>query len=103
SKEVDTHAAADAEEFLPKIRANESSDWIDPFLTYRDNFEFAPTASEVMQAFSALRTEHEEPAKKALSEARAAFQRGNRDEGYAKYQEIVEQYYASSYYRNVKK
>jgi hypothetical protein len=31
------------------------------------------------------------------------FQQGKQDEGYAKYREIVEKYYASSLYRNVKR
>ena len=33
----------------------------------------------------------------------AAFQQEKRDEGYAKYQEIVDKYYAASSYRNVKR
>ena len=67
-----------------------------------DDFEFAPAAREVMLAFNALRAEHEPRAKKALDEANAAFQQGRRDDGYAKYQEIVDKYYAASSYRNVK-
>ena len=37
-----------------------------------------------------------------FGEARAAFQQGKQDEGYAKYQEIVDKDYASSLYRNIK-
>ena len=36
-------------------------------------------------------------------EARQSFQQGKQDEGYAKYQEIIEKYYASPLYRNVKR
>ena len=50
-----------------------------------------------------VRAEHEGPAAKALGEARAAFRQGRRDEGYAKYQEVVDKYYAASSYRNVKR
>jgi hypothetical protein len=32
--------------------------WIDDFLAYRDDFEFAPASREVMQAFEAVRAEH---------------------------------------------
>jgi hypothetical protein len=56
-----------------------------------------------MQAFAAIRKEHDGPAQKALDEARAAFRQGKRDAGYAKYQEIVDQYYAAASYRNVKR
>lgn len=102
---VDDKAAAGAKQFLPKIRDGqpEGKTWIDDFLAYRDDFEFAPGAREVMQAFDALRAEHNGPAQKALNEANAAFQQGKRDEGYAKYQEIVDQHYAAASYRNVKR
>jgi predicted esterase len=104
SHDLDAIAAAGAKQFLPQMRDGKPGKaWIGAFLGYRDDFEFAPTAAEVMQVFNALRAEHEAPAKKLMDEARAAFQQGNRDEAYAKYQEIVDKYYAASSYRNVKR
>jgi predicted esterase len=105
SREVDAKAAAGAKQFLPKIRDDqrEGKSWIDAFLAYRDDFEFAPAAYEVMQAFDALRAKHDGPAQKALNEANAAFRQNKRDEGYAKYQEIVDDHYAATSYRNVKR
>lgn len=102
ARELDAKAGAGAKEFLPKLRKAQDKSWIDTFLAYRADFEFAPAAGEVMRAFDAVRAEHDGPARKALDEARAAFQQGRRDEGYAKYQEIVDRYYAASSYRNVK-
>ena len=91
-----------AKQFLSKIRDGQQQGkaWIDAFLVYRDDFEFAPAAREVIQAFDALRAEHNGPAQKALNAAHAAFQQGKRDEGYAKYQEIVDKYAAAALYRN---
>jgi hypothetical protein len=63
---------------------------------------FADAAREVMGAFEALRKQHEPAAQKAFGEAIAAFRQGKRDEGFAKYQEIVDKDYASSRYRNLK-
>jgi hypothetical protein len=104
ARQIDAKASVGAKEFLPKIRNGQQAEtWIDAFLAYRDDFEFAPAAREVMQAFAAVRGEHDGPAKKALGEARTAFQQGRRDEGYNKYQEIVDKYYAASSYRNVKR
>jgi predicted esterase len=103
ARQVEAKAAAGAKEFLPKIAAEDDAAWIDDFLAYRDDYEFAAAASETMQAFAALRDKHEAPVRQVLADARAAFQRGDRDAGYAKYQEIVEQHYASSAYRNVKR
>lgn len=104
SEEVDAKARGGAAEFLPRIRhAAPGDSWIDDFLAYRDDFEFAPAASEVMDAFAALRAEHENPAREAINKARAAFREGRRDEGYTAYQQIVEQHYAASSYRNVKR
>lgn len=102
-QEVDAKARAGAEKFLPLVRKGEGGDWIDEFLSYRDEFEFAPAAGEVMKAFDALRAKHEGPAKKLLDEARAAFRQGRRSEGYAKYEEIVEKHFAAAAYRNVKR
>ena len=56
-----------------------------------------------MAAFAELRKMHEGPAKQAFGEARQLFQQGKQDEGYAKYKEIVEKYYASPLYRIVKR
>jgi hypothetical protein len=105
SKEMDGKAAERVKHFLAKIRdgKKEGKAWIDAFLTYRDEFEFSPAAREVMQAFGALRAEHDGPAQKTMNEANNAFRQGKRDEGYAKYQEIVDKYYAATSYRNAKK
>ena len=93
---------AGAAEFLPKIRTNADKSWIDGFLAYRDEFEFAGAAREVMEAFESLRKQHEPAARRAFNEARSAFQQGKPDQGYAQYREIVDKDYASSLYRNIK-
>jgi predicted esterase len=103
TKEIDAKAAPAAKEFLLKIKSKPGKDWIDPFLDFRDKFEFAPAARETIEAFAALRAEQDSPAAKAMSEARAAFQQGRPDQGWAKYQEIVDKYYAASSYRSVKR
>jgi predicted esterase len=102
TREIDAKASPGAKQFLPKIKSAQTKDWIDAFLAFRDDFEFAPAAQEVMQAFNTLRAEQEPLAQKVMNEANAAFQQGNRDQGYAKYQEIVDKYYAATSYRNVK-
>ena len=62
---------------------------------------FADAAKPAMEAFAKLRAKHAEPARKLMDEARALFQQGKRDEGYAKYQEIADRYYAAPQYREV--
>ena len=103
SRSIDAQASADAAKYLPLIRQAKDGSWIDGFLAFRDDFEFADAAQDVMAAFGALRASHLEPAKKAFGEARQLFQQGKQDEGYKKYREIVEKYYASPLYRNVKR
>ena len=46
---------------------------------------------------------HKDSARKAFTEARELFQQGKQVEGYFKYCEIVEKYYASPFYRSVKR
>jgi hypothetical protein len=102
AKSIDAKAKPGADEFLPKIQKNVDGYWVDGFLAYRDEFEFADAAREVTNAFEALRKQHEPIAEKAFGEALTAFRQGKRDEGFAKYQEIVDKDYASSRYRNIK-
>ena len=101
-KTIDAKAKAGADEFLLKIKKNADGSWVNGFLAYRDEFEFTGAAREVMAAFEALRKQHEPLAQKAFGEARAAFQQGKQDQGYAKMQEIVDKDYAASNYRNIK-
>jgi len=103
AKDIDAKAAQGAKDFLVKIQNPNTKGWIDAFLAYRDDFEFAPAATEVMKAFATLRAEHEKPASKAMNEARAAFQQGNKEQGYAKYKEVVDKYFAASSYRNARR
>jgi predicted esterase len=103
TKSLDALAAPKAKTFLAAIRANKGNAWVDGFLSYRDEFEFAPAAADAMAAFNALRAEQDPLAQKAMGEARGFFQKGQRDQGYAKAREVVEKYCASSSYRLAKK
>ena len=102
AKAIDAKARPGADEFLAKIKKNADGSWVNGFLAYRDEFEFSDAAREVMAAFESLRKQHEPAAQKAFGEARAAFQQGKQDQGYAKFREIVDKDYAASNYRSVK-
>ena len=102
AKSIDAKARAGADEFLPKIQKNADGSWVNGFLAYRDEFEFADAARKAMDAFEALRKQHEPLAEKAFGEGLTAFRQGKRDEGFARYQEIVDKDYASARYRNIK-
>ncbi len=99
---INTKAKAKASEFLVKIKANRNSSWVDGFLAFRDEFEFADGARPAMEAFETLRKRHEPAAQRAFQEAITLFRQGKQADGYAKYQEIVDKYYSSSRYRNIK-
>jgi predicted esterase len=102
-QKIDAQAAAGVAKYLPLIKAAKHGTWIDEFLAFRDDFEFAPAARDAMTAFAELRSRHDAPAKKAFLEARQLFQGGKQDDGYGKYREIVQQDYASPLYRIVKR
>ena len=103
AKAIDDQASPRAKALLGSIRADKDNSWVDGFLAFRDDFEFADAASDAVAAFNALRARHEPAARKAMGEARGAFQQGRRDEGYAKAKEVVDQHYASTSYRIAKK
>ncbi|MFO0960615.1 MAG: hypothetical protein U0800_24800 [Isosphaeraceae bacterium] len=100
---MDQEVAPKAKAHLEAIRANADGSWVDPFLAFRDDYAFAPAAAEAMAAYDQLRAEHDPPARKLMGEARAAFNRGDRPAGYARAQEIVDKYHASSDYRIARK
>jgi hypothetical protein len=102
ARAIDDKAEPVAKEYLAKIRAG-GPGWIDGFLAFRDDFEFADVSREAMDAFASLRAAHEITAKKVYGEAGQAFRQGRRDEGFARYQEIADKYYASTLYREVKR
>jgi predicted esterase len=102
-KDIDARATPKAKTFLAAIKANKSNAWVDGFLDFREEYEYADAASAAMMAFNSLRAEHDPLAIKAMGEARQAFNQGRRDEGYAKAKEVVAKYYASTSYRLAKK
>jgi predicted esterase len=99
---IDARARAKAGEFLPRITANADGSWVDDFLAFRDEFEFADGARAAMDAFEALRMKQEPAAQRAFQEGNMLFRQGKPDEGYAKFKEIVDKDYASTRYRSSK-
>ncbi len=99
---IDAQVAPKAKTFLAQIKANKPG-WIDPFLAFRDEFQFADAAKDAMTAFDALRAQQEGPAQAAFNEAQPLFRQGKADDAYKKYREIVDKYPASPLYRTAKK
>ncbi len=87
---------------FPLLRANADAGWIDAFLSFRDEYEFAPAARMIMQAFDALRKQDEPLARQTFTQARIAFNVGDSRKGYDLYDEIVKKHHVSSLYRLVK-
>ncbi len=103
ARTLNDQAAPGAKTYLAAIQANKNNKWVDGFLAYRNDYEFADAAAPVMAEFATLRTHHNPPAQQLMGEARQAFNQGRRDEGYAKAQEVVDRYYASTSYRLAQK
>jgi predicted peptidase len=101
-EQIDRDAESLVKKLLPAITTAEDDAWVKDFTNFRTQFQFAAGAADVLDAYRKLRTIHEEPAQKLFNEARGDFQQGKRDAGYAKYDEIVKKYYASSVYRYAK-
>jgi predicted esterase len=99
---INARARPKAEVLAKKIKANKDGGWIDDFLAFRDEYEFTDAARAAIDAFAALRKTQEPEAQKTFEQAITAFRQGKPADGYAKYQEIVDKFYASSRYRNVK-
>jgi predicted esterase len=98
---LEAAAAKDADRFLKLIEKNENAKWAEPFLQWKDQFEFTKAGKKVMAAYTKLQEEQDEKANQAINDARQAFRNGDQAAGYGKYEEILEQYPACRKYRLV--
>ncbi len=99
SARIDEAAAPEAEKLEKAIAADDDGSWVDSFWEFRARFAFTPAARDTLKAYQKLRDEHQQPAEERFYRAR-----GSQDDAKRKelYREIVEKYYASSFYRLVK-
>ena len=102
ARDIDARVAPRAKTFLAAIKANKNGAWVDDFLAFREEYEYADAASAAMAAFDDLRASQDPRASKLIGEARQAFNQGRRDDGYARAREVVAKYYASTSYRLAK-
>jgi hypothetical protein len=101
-KALEEAARKDAAGLLKKIEANKNNKWVDDYLEYEQDFFHAAAAQPILEAYQSLREKHAEPADETMKAAREAFQSGNRELGYTKYQEIADKHYASIHYATVR-
>ena len=98
---ADFEAAAekDAATHLNAVESNTDGSWIDSFLPWYDQFAASAAAKPAVEAFNKLRAAHTPKAKQLETEARKAFRAKKADEGWDKYREIIDNFYASPQYR----
>ena len=101
-QKIEQLAAAPAKKLEASTRAANGNGWVPEFEAFRRNFEFTDAAAGVMAEYAKLRKAHEPAAEKLWSEARRAFQQGDKDQGYKLCEQIVSSRYASTYYRYAK-
>lgn len=99
---VSSHVSPVADGLLKSITANANGTWVQDYHRFYANFGFSADAKPVVAAYRQLAKKHKDEGNKLYSEARRLFQQQKKDEGYAKCQEIVDKFYASSRYRTVK-
>jgi len=92
---IDRAGAAQAEQLFRAISTNRDATWVEAFWDFRARFGLAPCARGVLQAYQGLRDLHEGPADELFWRARGE---GDEARRRALYAELVERYYASSYY-----
>jgi predicted esterase len=95
-------ARKDGDRLKRQIEENKNSRWVDKYIDWVEQFSLSTKCKETVEAFNALQATHQEDAEKLYKEGREAFRNNNRAEGYAKYQKIVDEFYASTYYRSLK-
>jgi predicted esterase len=91
------------DEFASAIRDNKDGAWIDDYLAWQDQFILAAAAQPVIEEFRKLRAQHDAAAEPIIRDARQAARSGNQSAAREKYQQIVDQYYASHGYGTAKR
>lgn len=81
------------------VLADRNGDWVEDFLVFREQFAFTDAAQTVMAAYAKLRSEHQEPADDLFWKQRAEKDEAERDR---MRRQIVEEFYASSWFEMVK-
>lgn len=100
---LDAAAGAKAKELAAAIAKNADRAWVDGFLEWRAQFEFAGAGKPAMDAYAALRAKHQPEADARQQAGRQAMQNGDQAAGWAAYEEILDRFYASSWYPQVKR
>ena len=97
--QIEAAASADATALLARMRENADNGWVDDFFAFREQFGATEAGKPVLKSYATLRAEHQPGADELFNQSRGDFQRGEQDAGYAKYKQIVDSFYASSWYR----
>ena len=97
---LDQAAAPEAEALAKLMATDKDHGWVDRFWEFRARFGTTPSAQGVVRAYLKLREGHEDAAAQRFWRARGMQDAKQRK---AVYQEIVDEYYASSWYRLAKR
>jgi predicted esterase len=99
ARKIDAKCAPEAKRLQDAIGKDKDNGWVDDFWEFRGRFAYAPAAEGCLRAYEKLKAEHTKPATDLFRAAR-----NERDESArnAKYKEIKEKYYASSWWILVK-
>ncbi len=96
---LDAAAGEPAQRLAEQIQAAAGDACVDEFLSFRARYRYTPAAQPAMEAWEALRAGHQPEADRLFAEAREDFQRGDQEAGRAKCRRIMDEFYASSWYR----
>ncbi|MEM7455282.1 MAG: M56 family metallopeptidase [Planctomycetota bacterium] len=97
-KVIDDVVQPEALRFERLIRENLDGSWIEPFLEFRAQYEFASSAQSVMLVFDELRSEHDAACSGKFDQALSDFRNGRASYSRGVFQLIVTEYYASRHY-----
>jgi len=97
-KAAEREAAGRGKALAARMAKEQNDSWVRDFWAYRADFQFTDAAKPLLNAYSKLRDEHDQPAKNLFFKAREDFQNNRDADAYRSYEEIVKKYYGSSWY-----
>ena len=100
---IEQMAEAEAKELQSLVENNANGDWVDAYLTFAAEFKFTESAKPVLAAYQKLNDKHQPKADELYAQSKKEFRAGKKDVAYAIYQEVVDKYYASTWYPKMKR
>ena len=100
--QINALAEAESKKLIELVTKNEDGAWVEDFLVFRERYGLVDSAQPLMDAYAEIQKAHQAKADEIYKQSKVAYKAGKLDEAYGMYQQVVDEYYASTWYPKMK-